>query len=441
MQVMSTKVLRVFPFLGWFQNYSLQVFRLDIIAGLTVALVLVPQSMAYAQLAGLPPYYGLYAAFLPPLIAALFGSSRQLATGPVAVVSLMTATALEPLATAGGPEYIAYAVLLALLVGVFQLLLGILRLGLVVNFLSHPVVNGFTNAAAIIIASSQLSKLFGVHVDKAEHHYETIYNVVLAAISFTHWPTFALAVLAFAVMIVLRRVNRRIPNVLVAVAVTTIISWALGFEHNETVPVSRIVSEDARQAVQIFNTRMRELAAVSDKRVSLRSEYERLTDTAGERSVAVMELEHRINLLTVDMETLKEEIHESRTGIRSLLLVAVSDPDGELTFYDNEESIGTGHVHSRNWRIKVGNSPLDSEALTMTGGGAVVGTIPSGLPGLAVPKIEFSTVVSLFPMAMIISLLGFMEAISKNIFFPNLLRAFQAPFFLISSVLSVLQFL
>ncbi len=133
-----------------------------------------------------PAYYGLYAAFLPPLVAALFGSSRQLATGPVAVVSLMTATALEPLATAGSQQYVAYAILLALLVGGFQFLLGVLRLGLVVNFLSHPVVGGFTNAAAIIIATSQLSKIFGVSVDNAEHHYETIWRVIVAAVEHIH---------------------------------------------------------------------------------------------------------------------------------------------------------------------------------------------------------------------------------------------------------------
>ena len=165
-------------------------------AGLTVALVLIPQSMAYAQLAGLPAYYGLYASFLPPMVAALFGSSRQLATGPVAVVSLMTFASLAPLASAGSDAFIGYAVLLALMVGFIQLGLGIFRLGLVVNFLSHPVVNGFTNAAAIIIASSQLSKLFGVNVDTAAHHYETILRVVQAATHYTHWPTFGLGVLA-----------------------------------------------------------------------------------------------------------------------------------------------------------------------------------------------------------------------------------------------------
>ena len=198
---MLTKIL---PFIEWFKDYSLGKFRIDFLAGLTVALVLIPQSMAYAQLAGLPAYYGLYAAFLPPMIASLFGSSRQLATGPVAVVSLMTAASLEPFASAGSEAFITYAIVLALTVGVFQLLLGVLRLGLIVNFLSHPVVNGFTNAAAIIIGTSQLSKLFGVYVDKAPHHYETIIRVIESAFHYTHLPTLAMGILSIAIMVGLK---------------------------------------------------------------------------------------------------------------------------------------------------------------------------------------------------------------------------------------------
>ena len=165
-----------------------------------MALVLIPQSMAYAQLAGLPVYYGLYAAFLPPLVAALFGSSPQLATGPVAVVSMMTAAALDPLATAGSESYVAYAICLALIVGGFQFLLGILKLGVVVDFLSHPVVIGFTNAAAIVIATSQLPALLGVSVEKASHHYETVYRTIVAASDHLHWPTLALGMFALGVM-------------------------------------------------------------------------------------------------------------------------------------------------------------------------------------------------------------------------------------------------
>ena len=167
------------PFLKWIgECKNTSVLKADLVAGITVALVLVPQSMAYAQLAGLPPYYGLYASFLPGIFAALFGSSRQLATGPVAVVSLMTAAALEPLALT--PDmYITYAICLALMVGVFQMALGFLRMGILVTFLSHPAVIGFTNAAAIIIGTSQLSKLFGVTVENADLHYETVWRVIV----------------------------------------------------------------------------------------------------------------------------------------------------------------------------------------------------------------------------------------------------------------------
>jgi len=218
------------PFMSWIGELkNPAVLKADVIAGVTVALVLIPQSMAYAQLAGLPPYYGLYASFLPGMIAAIFGSSRQLATGPVAVVSLLTASALEPIASSGSEAYLAYAIILALFVGVFQLMLGLLRLGVLVNFLSHPVVIGFTNAAAIIIATSQISKIFGVTVEKAAHHYETVWRVMEAAVSQTHYPTLAMGVLSLAILIVFKKFLPKWPNVLIAVAVATIASWAFDF--------------------------------------------------------------------------------------------------------------------------------------------------------------------------------------------------------------------
>ncbi|MES9811686.1 MAG: solute carrier family 26 protein [Candidatus Thiodiazotropha sp.] len=217
------------PFLSWIEEIKdKETVRADIIAGITVALVLVPQSMAYAQLAGLPVYYGLYASFLPPMVAAFFGSSRQLATGPVAVVSLMTAAALEPIATS--PDtYLAYAVLLAFMVGIFQMFLGLFKLGVLVDFLSHPVVVGFTNAGALIIATSQLGKVFGVSVEREAHHYETVWNTVLAAMENTHGSTLGMAILAFAIMWGIRRYAPNFPGVLIAVVVTTLIAWLAGF--------------------------------------------------------------------------------------------------------------------------------------------------------------------------------------------------------------------
>ncbi|MDH5388997.1 MAG: sulfate permease [Gammaproteobacteria bacterium] len=230
LKALLSNPLRLLPFMAWIGNCTNpKVLQADIIAGITVALVLVPQSMAYAQLAGLPPYYGLYAAFLPGIVAALFGSSRQLATGPVAVVSLMTAAALEPLALS--PDlYMAYAISMALMVGMFQLALGVLRMGMLVDFLSHPVVIGFTNAAAIIIGTSQLSKIFGVvDFEKGEFQYETIWNVIAAAMTDTHMLTLMMATLAIGIMVILKHLLPKSPNILIAVVVTTLLSWNMGF--------------------------------------------------------------------------------------------------------------------------------------------------------------------------------------------------------------------
>ena len=222
---------RILPFREWISDLkNPKILQADIIAGLTVALVLVPQSMAYAQLAGLPPYYGLYASFLPVAIASLFGSSRQLATGPVAVVSLLTAAALEPIASNDPSGYVAYAVMLALLVGLFQLSLGLLRMGVLVDFLSQPVVRGFTNAAAIIIGTSQLSKLFGVSVESGEHHYQTVMNVISESLLNTHNPTFLMGILAIFLIMFVRKISAKYPAVLISVAITTFISWYIDFE-------------------------------------------------------------------------------------------------------------------------------------------------------------------------------------------------------------------
>ena len=189
---------KFFPFLSWFPLSGDSV-RADLIGGITVALVLIPQSMAYAQLAGLPAYYGLYAAFLPGIIGALWGSSKQLATGPVAVVSLLTASALVPFATLGSEQFITLAIMLAMLVGIFQLGLGVFKLGVVVNFISHPVIVGFTNAAAIIIGLSQLNKIFGVDKPRSESFISDIW-VVFQHVGDTHILTLMMGVSAFVII-------------------------------------------------------------------------------------------------------------------------------------------------------------------------------------------------------------------------------------------------
>lgn len=388
-------------------------------AGLTVALVLIPQSMAYAQLAGLPAYYGLYAAFLPPAIASLFGSSNQLATGPVAVVSLMTAASLEPLATAGSTAFIAYAVALSLIVGLFQLMLGVLRLGLVVNFLSHPVVNGFTNAAAIIIASSQFSKLFGVYVDGAEHHYETVYRVVVAAIHFTHWPTLGLAALAIGIMVGCKKINPKIPGVLIAVVLTTVIAWATGFQRNESVAKDSIGSKEVVQQIDAFNEAVAKKNAIAAQKVDeLVPAKKRAEEEKGERSEAFMDADHDVAVADLQIASMNRRIHDLREQIRGYHLEAVTR-DGGVRYYLASDLPSGAKGDGRIWRIKVGNKRLDESKLAFMGGGAVVGEIPKGLKfGLPTRDGEGHSVnilallPSLLSAAVIISLLGFMEAIS-----------------------------
>ncbi|BDQ37135.1 hypothetical protein SYK_14950 [Pseudodesulfovibrio nedwellii] len=401
---------KILPFIDWFKGYNVASLRADAISGLTVALVLIPQSMAYAQLAGMPAYYGLYASFLPPLVAALFGSSRQLATGPVAVVSLMTAASLEPLATAGSEGYIAYAILLALMVGLFQFMLGVLKLGLVVNFLSHPVVNGFTNAAAIIIASSQLSKMFGVYVDKAEHHYETIIRVVEGAFHYTHLPTLAMGVLAFAIMIVLKRINPKIPNVLVAVVVTTALSWGLGFNHDATVTVDTIQAPEVRESIVKFNTAIAGIDQLGVERTALNGRMDEAK--SAKDAVGILDAEHDLSVINVQISRLKLEAHNQRATLRATLFDGVEEAGGNMAFYTQGTIPANMVVDGRTWRLKVGNTKIDTSNMKMMGGGAVVGTVPSGIPSISAPALDLKVMLHLLPFAAIISLLGFMEAIS-----------------------------
>ncbi|WP_027721500.1 SulP family inorganic anion transporter [Maridesulfovibrio zosterae] len=401
---------KIFPFLGWFKKYSGTAFRADILSGLTVALVLIPQSMAYAQLAGMPAYYGLYASLLPPMVAALFGSSRQLATGPVAVVSLMTAASLEPLATAGSEGYIAYALLLALLVGIFQFLLGVLRLGLVVNFLSHPVVNGFTNAAAIIIASSQLSKMFGVYVDKADLHFETIMRVIHGAMHYTHLPTLGMGALAFAIMVGLKKINPKIPNVLCAVVITTLLSWSIGFNHDARVNISAIQDNEAQALIKDFNKTVVDIDNLGVKRTEIAGLEDKAK--ADKNQVGYLDAEHDLAVVNYQVKLLKHKSHEYRAKLRSLLFNGVEQEGGDLVFFIKDSAPEGMKTDGRIWRLSIGNKVLNTESLKMMGGGAVVGNVPSGFPEIAVPSLDFKVIIKLFPFAVIISLLGFMEAIS-----------------------------
>ena len=168
-KIQPASLKRYLPFLDWLSHYRQEDLFGDLLAGVIVAIMLVPQGMAYALLAGLPPQIGLYASILPAILYGLLGSSRTLAVGPVALTSLLVAATVGPLAPQNSSQYLMLALALALLVGLIQLLMGILRLGTLVNFISHPVLSGFTSAAALIIAFSQLKYIFGLSMPRLEH--------------------------------------------------------------------------------------------------------------------------------------------------------------------------------------------------------------------------------------------------------------------------------
>lgn len=217
---------RLLPFLAW--PVTRETLGADLLAGITVALVAIPQSLAYAQLAGLPAYYGLYAAFVPCIVGALFGSSAQLSTGPVAMTSLLTAASISPLAATGTELFNAYAVLLALLSGLLQLGLGLIHMGILLNLLSHPVLMGFINAAAIIIALSQIPSLLGTSANQQQQFLQDTWQAV-SSLEQTHGPSLAFGLAAIVLLLAFKKFSPRLPGILITAAFLTWVSYATGF--------------------------------------------------------------------------------------------------------------------------------------------------------------------------------------------------------------------
>ncbi len=230
--------------LQWGREYNRETLLNDGVAALIVTIMLIPQSLAYAMLAGLPPEVGLYASVAPLLLYAVFGTSRVLAVGPVAVVSLMTAAAIGQHAVAGTPEYWAVAITLAFLSGLFLLVMGLMRLGFLANFLSHPVISGFISASGILIAASQLKTLMGV---KAEgHNFVDLSLSLLSQLSQVHLLTLGIGVVTVAFLFWVRSglkpllqrlgMKPRAADVVAktgpvaAIAVTTLLTWGLDWQ-------------------------------------------------------------------------------------------------------------------------------------------------------------------------------------------------------------------
>jgi SulP family sulfate permease len=400
------KFSRFLPFLRWFP-ISGNDAKVNLLAGLTVALVLIPQSMAYAQLAGLPAYYGLYAAFLPVAIAAMWGSSNQLATGPVAVVSLLTASSIATLAAPGSDDFIALAIMLTLLVGVIQLALGVFKLGVVVNFLSHPVIVGFTNAAAIIIALSQLSKILGVSMPRSESFISDI-TAVFRQVGDTHLPTLAMGLGAIALMWAMKRFMPKLPGVLIVVVLTTVISWAVGFERNAAGKTVQIGDPELR-------TQVEDVARVNGevKRLTLdisakNDALAKIMKAEGHSSAAVR-LEADIALLRIDLARFEEESAGKRKALRKIPVVRQIDANGNtLAVYPADAVPAGGTLDDARYSIR----KVEGDGFKLVGGGEVVGAIPEGLPQISLPAFNLDKLGALFSAALVIALVGFMEAIS-----------------------------
>lgn len=217
------RIHHFFPIFSWIKTYSRSFLKGDVSAGLTVGIMLIPQGMAYAMIAGLPPVYGLYAALFPQVVYAIMGTSRQLAVGPVAMDSLLVAAGLGALSLSTPSEYIALAAFLAVFVGVIQLVLGGLRLGFLVNFLSKPVISGFTSAAAIIIALSQLNHLLGINLPRTNKLHE-LFSFLIEMGPKAHLLSVLLSSLGISFLFLLKNYFPKLPGALLLVFLTTFIS-------------------------------------------------------------------------------------------------------------------------------------------------------------------------------------------------------------------------
>ncbi|MFA7554766.1 MAG: sulfate permease [Spongiibacteraceae bacterium] len=229
---------KLFPGLLWLQSYSMSTFKNDLFAGLTIGVMLIPQSMGYAVLAGLPPEVGLYAAIFPPLLYALLGTSNKISVGPVALDAILILAGLSALAEPGSAQYLQLAIELTLMVGLLQFMFGVLRFGFIVNFLSYPVIVGYTSAAALIIIGSQLPSLVGVHMES-----DNVFGLVqqlLASFQHWHWLTVAIALTSLLLIFAGRQLAPKLPVALLLLAGGMAIAGLFQFEQQGVDVISSI---------------------------------------------------------------------------------------------------------------------------------------------------------------------------------------------------------
>lgn len=401
---MNNLIVNLFPFIRWFPLTGEKI-RADLIAGITVALILVPQSMAYAQLAGLPVVYGLYASFIPVIIASLWGSSSQLHTGPVAMLSLMSAAALIPFATPGSAGFIELSIMLALMVGVLRLALGIFRLGSIVNLLSSPVIVGFTNAAALIIGLSQLSKIIGVPFPRTDSYLADLWRV-LTQIPDMHLLTLVFAIGAWFTIEGLRRFKPTLPGVLIVVVLTTVVSAIVGFENKISISTSQFHDKQVAELLDTYAKTQTRIDGLISQVADLRREakvYEKRDDIQNSAGLSA-----QAAVFDHELSVLKSENTVRLINIHGIKFTAARDANNQLVFFSDDAIPAAFTPEEQTWRF----SKIDNGNIVLSAGGDVVGVVPEGLPSFNTPTVEWSLVFALLPAALVMALIGFMEATS-----------------------------
>ena len=226
MKLPAGLLAKLFPFLRWWPLVTRQSLREDLLAGLTGALIVLPQGVAFATIAGLPPEYGLYAAMIPAVVAALFGSSWHLVSGPTTAISIAIYAAIHHLAEPGTPQYVGLILTLTLQVGIFQVALGLARMGALVNFISHTVVIGFTTGAAVLIAASQIRAFFGVEIARGLPFYEILHQFALQLDRINPWVT-AVGLATLAAGMATRRWWKKFPYMIAAMLIGSLVAFAI----------------------------------------------------------------------------------------------------------------------------------------------------------------------------------------------------------------------
>ncbi len=231
---------KVLPFLRWWPMLNKGTARADLVAGLTGAIIVLPQGVAFATIAGLPPEYGLYAAMIPAIIGALFGSSWHLVSGPTTAISIVVFSTVSPLAEPGSAHYISMVLTLTFLTGLFQLIMGIARMGTLVNFISHTVVIGFTAGAAVLIASSQFKNFLGIDIPRGAHFYEILRQVVVQAGNINPYVV-SVGIVTLASGILTKKFLPKVPYMIAAMVIGSVFALVLNSQFGVDVTHIRTV--------------------------------------------------------------------------------------------------------------------------------------------------------------------------------------------------------